>query len=67
MAIFCPHDLDVLANRSKKRFVEQTALPPVDVTPYRGQVVSSADMMQKNVVTLEDVLYSDSRLERLSR
>jgi hypothetical protein len=67
MAIFCPHDLDVLANRSKKRFVEQTALPPVDVTPYRGQVVSSADMMNKNVVTLEDVLYSDGRLERLSR
>lgn len=67
MAIFCPHDLDVLANRSKKRFVAETALPPVDVTPYRGQVVSAGDISMKNTLTLEDVLYSDSRLERLSR
>jgi hypothetical protein len=67
MAIFCPHDLDVLANRSKKRFVEQTALPPVDVTPYRGNVISSAEMTQKNAATLEEIIYGDGRLERLSR
>lgn len=67
MAIFCPHDLDVLADRSKKRFVEQTALPPVDVTPYRGQVIRSSEMHSKNIATLDDILYGDSRLERLSR
>lgn len=67
MAIFCPHDLDVLADRSKKRFVEQTALPPVDVTPYRGQVINSADLHARNTLTLDDVIYQDSRLERLSR
>jgi hypothetical protein len=67
MAIFCPHDLDVLANRSKKRFVEQTALPPIDVSPYRGNVISASDMSQKNIATLEDIIYGDGRLERLSR
>jgi hypothetical protein len=65
MAIFCPHDMDILAHRSKKRFVEQTTLPPVDVTPYRGMVVTSEEMMHHNVATLDDVLYG--RLERLSR
>jgi hypothetical protein len=67
MAIFCPHDLDVLANRSKKRFVEQTALPPIDLSPYRGNVISASDMSQKNIATLEDIIYGDGRLERLSR
>jgi hypothetical protein len=67
MAIFCPHDLDVLANRSKKRFVEQTALPPIDLSPYRGNVVSSSDLQAKNIASLDDILYGDSRLERLSK
>ena len=67
MAIFCPHDMDQLADRSKKRFVEASALPPVDVTPYRGQVVSYDQTREKTVATLEDVIYSDSRLERLAR
>ena len=67
MAIFCPHDMDQLADRSKKRFVEASALPPVDVTPYRGQVVSYDQTREKTVATLEDVIYSDSRLERFAR
>jgi hypothetical protein len=67
MAIYCPHDLDIIAERSKKRFTVETALPPIDITPYQGQVVSSHDMTGKNVATLEEILYGDSRLERLAR
>lgn len=67
MAIFCPHDMDSLANRSKKRFIEASALPPIDLSPYRGNVVSSRDGSSRNELSMNDLLYSDASLERLSR
>lgn len=67
MAIFCPHDLDLLADRSKKRFTEHHVLPPIDLTPYQGNVVRYADIRQKKIASLSDIIYSDSRLDRLSR
>jgi hypothetical protein len=59
MAIFCPHDLDVLADRSKKRTVEQTGLPRLDTRPYGGQVITSAQMRERPL-DLNDLMYSGS-------
>jgi len=64
MAIFCPHDTDTLASRSKKRISESSSLPAIDFDDYRGQVVSSTQMRDRNIVTLDDILYADTRLVR---
>ena len=64
MAIFCPHDMDVLANRSKKRLTEQVSLPPVDTSPYAGQVITSLQMRDTRTTTLEDIVYADPQRER---
>jgi hypothetical protein len=64
MAVFCPHDMDLLANRSKKRLPEQTALPPIDLSPYTGQVVTALQLRESRATTLDDILYSDPRRER---
>jgi hypothetical protein len=58
MAIFCPHDMDVLADRSKKRTVEEAGLPRLDTRPYGGQVITAAQMRQP-LETLEDIVYSE--------
>jgi hypothetical protein len=58
MAIFCPHDMDVLADRSKKRTVEEAGLPRLDTRPYAGQVITAAQMRQP-LETLEDIVYSE--------
>ena len=67
MAIFCPHDMDVLAERSQKRITVPTALPPIDLGEYRGQVVSAMQLREKSVPSVEDIVYSDSALERYRR
>jgi hypothetical protein len=63
MACFCPHDLDLLALRSKKRAIEAATLPPIDLGPYRV-VVSSRESEKGNTLTLADVLYPERELER---
>ena len=67
MAIYCPHEMDDLAARSKKRLPEPTAYPPIDLTPYAGATYSSADRQQKRIATLDDILYPADALERFSR
>jgi hypothetical protein len=65
MAIFCPHDLDVIADRSKKRHIETSALPKIDLGEYQGNMVSTSGNTRKSAVTLEEIMYSDVRdLER---
>lgn len=60
MAIFCPHDMQVMANRSKKRLSEaEAALPPVDIGAYRGQVYFAQDIRANSIVSGADVLYPD--------
>jgi hypothetical protein len=64
IAVFCPHDTEPLTERSKKRSVETSGLPPIDLSPFRGNVVP-ASALRKPVTTLNDVLYSGaSDLER---
>lgn len=70
MAIFCPHDLDTLAERSKNRMQESSTLPPIDVGEYGGQVVTARTMRtsQNPVLSLDDMLYDSPRdLERFMR
>ena len=68
MPIFCSHDMDSLAERSKKRLPESAgALPPVDIAPYAGQTISSRELKESRTLTLTDILYSDtSNLRRHS-
>lgn len=64
MAIFCPHDLDVLAERSKKRMIEPEggAMPPISIAEYApGITVSASAMKQTRTLDLQDILYSGGR------
>lgn len=67
MGVFPPHDLEPMAERSARRIDDADSLPPIDLGQYRGHVISATAMNEKRIVTLDDVLYSESRLERLSR
>lgn len=67
MGVFPPHDLEPMAERSQRRIDEAGGLPPINMGEYRGHVISSSQMNEKRVATLDDILYADSRLERLSR
>lgn len=64
MAVFCPHDMEQMAHRSKKRIDASDSLPPIDVGTSSGMVVSSSQMRDSTTMTLEDVIYSDQRLDR---
>ena len=65
MAIFCPHDLDTLAHRSKKRIVEPSSLPPIDLAPWHGNTISTTTFEEPRSFLTNDVLYNDTRdLER---
>lgn len=65
MAVFCPADLNLLAERSKKRPVAQMALPPLDLGAYSGFTVNPTTMREGNVISGDDVFYQDMReLER---
>jgi hypothetical protein len=67
MAVFCPHDIETLASRSTKRLDEPSALPPIDLGPYRGQSISQSAMHEKSILTVDDIRYDDAGLERFSR
>ena len=61
MPIFCAHDMDSLAERSKKRLPDLAdGLPPVDIGEYTGATVSAAEMNHPRNLTLNDVLYGDT-------
>lgn len=70
MATFCPHDMDVLAERSKKRSIADDStsyLLPVDIAPYAGPTISASDIRDTRTLTLQDVIYGDtSNLRRHS-
>ena len=59
MAIFCPHDMDVLADRSKKRpAAEPGSLPRLDYAAAAGgRVIAAADIKESLAETVDDVLY----------
>ena len=65
MAIFCPHDMDKMAQRSKKRIVETDAggLPKLDLTPYAGMVVPASVIHrpEKYMDSLERLQYAGAR------
>jgi hypothetical protein len=59
MAIFCPHDMDVLAERSAKRNIESlSSLPPIDIAPYGGHIITARDRaLDRRPLGLEDLVY----------
>lgn len=64
MAVFCPHDMDKMAQRSKKRLVASVdSLPQLDLSPYAGQVISASQIRnpQKFVESLMSLQYSGRR------
>jgi hypothetical protein len=68
MAVFCPHDMDQLSERSKKRPNVPTALPPLDLGPSAGFTVNPNSLHETVSVDSVDVLFSDvTELERYTR
>ena len=64
MGAFCPHDQDVVAERSKNRLAEDSlALPPLDISPYRGHTVSPREL-RAPAITLEDIVYATDSLRK---
>ncbi len=68
MAIFCPHDMDILAERSKKRPSAPSVLPPLDLGPSRGFTVNPNSLRETSSIHIDSVLFSEiEELERYSR
>jgi hypothetical protein len=65
MACFCPHDLEPIASRSKKRLTDPSVLPPLNLQPSRpSNVFSPRDMMQTEIATVSDLAYAMDEMER---
>jgi hypothetical protein len=61
MATFCPHDMDILAERSKNRHVDTaTTLLPVDIAPYSGHSIHANELRDTRTLTLNDIIYGDT-------
>jgi len=61
MGAFCPHDQDVIAERSKNRSLPSADyLPAVDIAPYAGQIIRASELRESRALTLQDVLYGDT-------
>jgi hypothetical protein len=67
MAVFCPQDTKSIVERSKRRSIEGDAFPPIDITPYNGLTVNPDSVIHSKPMTLQDIVYLDRNLERLSR
>jgi len=66
MAVFCPQDLRLLAERAKARIVETDVRPPIDLGPYAQKI--NIDTGIGTTMSLEDVLHTSQRdLERFAR
>jgi hypothetical protein len=61
IAIFCPHDMDKLASRSNNRLTELVSAPPIDLSPYRGQVITQSQLRNSSELTLNDLIYTNRR------
>jgi hypothetical protein len=67
MAVFCPQDLRLLAERAKVRPFEGEALPQIDVSPYTHRINIKTGR-SSSTLTMDDVLYGTARdLERFAR
>jgi hypothetical protein len=65
MACFCPHDLEAMAGRSKKRPVNPSVLPPLNLQPSRpSNVFSPRDLRQTEIATVDDLAYEMDQMER---
>lgn len=65
MACFCPHDLEPIAARSKKRSVSPSILPPLNLQPSRpSNVFNPKDLQQTEIATVEDLAYEMEQMER---
>ena len=64
MACFCPHDLDPMAQRSKKRFLESSVLPRLDLSPYQPHTYNPSTLHETIVPTIEDLVYDANQLDR---
>jgi hypothetical protein len=70
MAIFCPHDMDVLADRSKKRSIETNVLPPINLDPAADGMTFTPTMLRADysrAVDIEELMYNDPRHGAYSR
>jgi len=63
MATFCPHDLDPMTIRSKKRLTEAEGMPRLDLRPVSSNSFSYKDLQQREVASLSDIVDS-MELER---
>lgn len=67
MSTFCPVDTKSIVDRSQRRPIDTSVLPPIDLAPYRGHVYTPAQMRETRPMTLNDIIYYDRNLERFSR
>lgn len=67
MSTFCPVDTKSIVDRSQRRPIDNSALPPIDLAPYRGHVYTPAQMRETKPLTLSDIIYYDRNLERFAR
>jgi hypothetical protein len=65
MSVFCPQDTKSIVQRSKKRSIEGVGLPPIDLGPYVGSTFNPESPIKP--LTMTDLMYLDSSLERYSR
>lgn len=56
MAIFCPHDMDRMDQRSKKRPAQDPYEREIDVGDYLGIVIPAAALRDSAVLSLDDVI-----------
>src|SRR5882724_9799717 len=67
MGTFCPHDMDPMVSRSKKRSIQSSeTLPQLDFRPYQSNTYSTKDLSRResHVDTIEDILYDAEQMER---
>jgi hypothetical protein len=65
MACFCPHDLEPIAGRSKKRMSNPAVLPPLNFQPSKpSNIFSPKDMAQSDIATVSDLAYEMDQIER---
>jgi hypothetical protein len=57
MAVFCPHDLDPMAQRSKRRSIDTDTLPTLNLQPYQPHTYNISTLAPSE--TLEDLISAD--------
>jgi hypothetical protein len=68
MAVFCPQDLRLLADRAKARIVQSNVLPAIDTAAYTGTRINLRTSREAASFSMDDVLYNpETALERMAR